>query len=68
MTGVKKVLDGVSYLIGMVFFAVISWVIFRWGIKIAGSGEVSETLKIIYYPFILRSGCGFCFPLPDAAP
>jgi len=59
--GVKKVLDGISYLIGMVFFALISWVIFKWGINIAGSGEVSETLKIAYYPFIYSVALGFGF-------
>jgi len=59
--GVKKVLDGISYFIGMVFFALISWVIFKWGIKIAGSGEVSETLKIAYYPFIYAVAAGFAF-------
>jgi len=59
--GVKKILDGISYFIGMVFFALISWVIFVWGIKIAGSGEVSETLKIAYYPFIYCVAAGFAF-------
>jgi TRAP-type C4-dicarboxylate transport system permease small subunit len=59
--GVKKVLDGISYFIGMVFFALVSWVIFRWGIRIAGSGEVSETLKIAYYPFIYAVAAGFAF-------
>jgi TRAP-type C4-dicarboxylate transport system permease small subunit len=59
--GVKKALDGISYFIGMVFFALISWVIFKWGIRIAGSGEVSETLKIVYYPFIYCVGLGFAF-------
>lgn len=59
--GVKKALDGISYFIGMVFFALISWVIFRWGIRIAGSGEVSETLKIAYYPFIYAVALGFAF-------
>jgi len=59
--GVKKVLDGISYFIGMVFFAVISWVILKWGITIAGSGEVSETLKIAYYPFIYSVALGFGF-------
>src|SRR5512134_762959 len=58
---VKKILDGISYFIGMVFFAVVSWVIFNWGIRIAGSGEVSETLKIAYYPFIFCVGAGFAF-------
>jgi TRAP-type C4-dicarboxylate transport system permease small subunit len=59
--GVKKLLDGISYFIGMVFFALISWVIFKWGIMIAGSGEVSETLKIAYYPFIYSVAAGFAF-------
>jgi len=59
--GVKKVLDGISYLIGMVFFGLISWVIFRWGLRIAASGEVSETLKIAYYPFIYCVALGFGF-------
>jgi len=59
--GVKKVLDGISYLMGMVFFALISWVIFKWGINIAASGEVSETLKIVYHPFIYSVALGFGF-------
>jgi TRAP-type C4-dicarboxylate transport system permease small subunit len=57
----KRILDTVSYLIGMVFFGVIAWVIFRWGIQIARSGELSETLKIIYYPFIFSVSAGFGF-------
>jgi hypothetical protein len=34
-------------------------VIFRWGIQIAASGEVSETLKIAYYPFVYLVAIGF---------
>lgn len=59
--GLKRVLDGISYLIGMIFFGLIAWVILKWGIKIAGSGEVSETLKIAYYPFIYSVALGFGF-------
>lgn len=58
---VKRILDAISYLIGMSFFAIISWVIVKWGIRIAGSGEVSETLKIAYYPFIYSVALGFGF-------
>jgi len=57
--GVKRALDGVGYFIAMVFFGVISWVILRWGAKIGSSGEVSETLKIVYYPFIYCVALGF---------
>jgi TRAP-type C4-dicarboxylate transport system permease small subunit len=56
---IKSVLDGIGYGIGVMFFAVIAWVIIQWGLKIAVSGEVSETLKIVYYPFIFCVALGF---------
>ena len=55
----KRALDGIGYLIGLVFFGVVAWVILRWGLTIAASGEVSETLKIVYYPFIFCVALGF---------
>lgn len=58
---VKRLLDAVGYFITMIFFALIAWVIFRWGIRIAQSGELSETLKVIYYPFIFSVALGFAF-------
>lgn len=57
----KRVFDAIGYLVTMVFFALIAWVIFKWGIRIAHSGELSETLKIIYYPFIFSVSVGFGF-------
>jgi TRAP-type C4-dicarboxylate transport system permease small subunit len=57
--GLKRTLDGLGYLIGLLFFAAIAWVILQWGLKIAVSGEVSETLKIVYYPFVFCVALGF---------
>ncbi len=57
--GVKRWLDASGYLLGLLFFAAIAWVILKWGLRIAGSGEVSETLKIVYYPFIFCVALGF---------
>jgi TRAP-type C4-dicarboxylate transport system permease small subunit len=56
---VNKVLDGVNYFVTMIFFAIISWQIYVWGMKIMESGELSETLKIIYHPFIFCVSFGF---------
>lgn len=56
---INKVLNIVSYGITMVFFAVVSWQIFIFGMKIWKSGEVSETLKIVYHPFIFCVSVGF---------
>ena len=56
---VNRTLDGISYFVTMIFFAIISWQIFVWGIRIWKSGEVSDTLKIIFYPFIFSVAFGF---------
>ena len=56
---VNRVLDGISYFVTMIFFGIVSWQLFVWGMKIARSGEVSETIKIIFHPFIYSVGAGF---------
>jgi TRAP-type C4-dicarboxylate transport system permease small subunit len=55
----NRILSIISSGITMVFFAVVSWQIFIFGIKIWKSGEVSETLKIVYHPFIFSVAVGF---------
>lgn len=56
---VNRILDGVSYFISMILFAIVSWQVFVWGLKVSKSGEVSETLKIIFHPFIYCVSIGF---------
>jgi TRAP-type C4-dicarboxylate transport system permease small subunit len=56
---VNRILDGINYFITMIFFAIISWQVFVWGMKISKSGEVSETLKIVFHPFIYSVSFGF---------
>ncbi len=56
---VNRVLDGMSYLITTIFFAIVSWQLFVWGMKVSKSGEVSETLKIIFHPFVYCVALGF---------
>ena len=56
---VNRVLDGINYFVSTIFFSVVSWQIYRWGMKIWESREVSETLKVIYHPFIFCVAFGF---------
>lgn len=56
---VNRILDSINYFITMIFFGIISWQIYLWGMKIWDSNEVSETLKIIYHPFIFSVSFGF---------
>jgi TRAP-type C4-dicarboxylate transport system permease small subunit len=55
----RRVIDAVSALICGVFFGVVAWQIIRWGLRILASGEVSETLKVIYHPYIFCVATGF---------
>ncbi len=56
---VNKALDGLNYIVNTIFFAIISWETLKWGMKIARSGEVSETLRMIYHPFVYCLAIGF---------
>lgn len=56
---VKRALDRVSYLLILVFFSIVSWQTFVYGRRLMRTGELSETLKIAYYPFVFLVGVGF---------
>lgn len=56
---VKRVLDRVSYALILVFFSVVSWQTFVYGKRLMQTGELSETLKIAYYPFVFLVSLGF---------
>lgn len=54
-----RLVDAISYLVMTIFFGIVAWQLFVWGMKIAEGGEVSETLRIIFYPFVFSVGIGF---------
>ncbi len=57
--GLQKFVDTVAYLVITIFFSIVSWQIFVWAMKIYNSHEVSETLKIIYHPFVFAVALAF---------
>ena len=50
-TKAQRILNGTNYLICMIFFALAGWQIVKWGTTLWKTGEVTETLRIIFYPF-----------------
>lgn len=56
---VKRALDGANYAITLVLFAIISWQTFVYGKRLWRTGELSETLKIAYHPFVFLVSLGF---------
>ena len=55
----NRILNAINYLVTMLFFGIVSWQVLIWGFKIWREGELSETLKVIFYPFVLCVGAGF---------
>jgi len=48
---VQGIIDGVSNFACMILFALIAWRTSVWATTLWKTGEVSETLRIIYFPF-----------------
>jgi TRAP-type C4-dicarboxylate transport system permease small subunit len=58
----RRILNGVNYFICMVFFAIVGWRIALYAETLRKTGELTETLRIIYYPFTYGVSLG-CFVL-----
>lgn len=55
----QRILNGINSLICVIFFAIVSWQIAKYATTLMKTGEVTETLRIIYYPFTygVSTGC-----------
>jgi TRAP-type C4-dicarboxylate transport system permease small subunit len=56
---VKRLVDALSAAISALFFGIVAWQVLVWGTRIMAGGEVSETLKIVYHPFVFGVAVGF---------
>ena len=56
---VRRLVDALSAVISAVFFGIVAWQVLVWGARIMAAGEVSETLKVVYHPFIFGVAVGF---------
>ncbi len=56
---VKRVLDGVNFAVTLALFSIVSWQTFLYGKRLQQSGELSETLKFAFYPFVYLVSAGF---------
>ncbi len=48
---VKRILNIINSLVCMGFFAIVAWRITVWSTTLVSTGELTETLTVIYYPF-----------------
>ncbi|MBW2109059.1 MAG: TRAP transporter small permease [Deltaproteobacteria bacterium] len=55
----RTLLAGINGLVCMAFFGVVTWQIAEYAITLFRTGEVTETLRIVYYPFTFAVALGF---------
>ncbi len=55
----RRWIDALSAAVSAAFFGIVAWQILVWGSRIMSSGEVSETLKVVYHPFVFGVAAGF---------
>jgi TRAP-type C4-dicarboxylate transport system permease small subunit len=55
----KETIDKVASIAMTIFFGIVAWQLYVWGMKIMQADEVSETLKIVFYPYIYMTAAGF---------
>ena len=48
----SKIMNIISSLLGVIFFILVAWQVSVFGTTIWERGETSETLRIIYHPFV----------------
>lgn len=54
----RRILQGINSLILTVFFCVLGWQLMKWGTTLREAGEMTETLRIAFYPFVYGVGVG----------
>lgn len=55
---VQGILHAVNHLICMIFFSIVTWQVFKYATTLKETGEVTETLQIVYYPFTYAVALG----------
>ena len=58
----QRILNSINYSICMIFFAIAGWQVTKWATTLLKTGEITETLRIIFYPFTYGVAIG-CFVL-----
>lgn len=58
---VRKVIKIINNTISIVFFVLASWQLLEWAETLRSTGELTETLRMIYYPFAYGVALGCLF-------
>ncbi|MEA1921360.1 MAG: TRAP transporter small permease [Pseudomonadota bacterium] len=59
--GWRRLTSTIGHFCGALFFSLAAWQTWLWGDTIRQAGETSETLHMVFYPFIYLTAFGFAF-------
>ena len=54
----RRGIEFINNLVSAVFFGLVAWMLVEKGLTLQRTGEVTETLRIIYYPFTFGAALG----------
>ncbi|EKN62340.1 TRAP-type C4-dicarboxylate transport system, small permease component [Schinkia azotoformans MEV2011] len=57
--GLQKVLRIIVAFLSLGFFGIVGWQLFQYAFSLSANRNVSQTLGVIYYPFVILSALGF---------
>ncbi len=57
--GFQKVLKIIIAFLSLGFFSIVGWQLFQYAFSLSANRNVSQTLGVIYYPFVILSALGF---------
>lgn len=56
---VQKIVHALILILSLLFFVLLTWQLWKYGVQLKASGNLSETLRIPFYPFVLLTAIGF---------
>lgn len=56
---VLAALEVVTHAVSLLLFAVVVWYVGRYGLTLYETGSLSETLRVVVYPWVVLVGVGF---------
>lgn len=57
--GLRRGLDATAHILSTLFFGMVAWRLFELSWALQESGELSETLRLPFYPVVFLVGLGF---------
>ncbi|MEW9673350.1 TRAP transporter small permease [Ammoniphilus sp. 3BR4] len=56
---VQRILQAAVQLVSLLFFLIVGWQIIKYGLSLMSNGSLSQTMGVIFYPYVFVVSLGF---------